>query len=909
MFWKRKRSGRDFSEELRSHLELEADELKTEGLAPNEAPWAARRAMGNLTAAEERFYERGRLMWLDDLIRDAHYALRMMRRSPGFTAGTALLLALGIGANTAIYSFVEAILLRSLPVRDPQSLVLLKWRATKDPAVSRSFDGESHRDPALGIVSGNFPFPAFEFLGSDNQVLSGIFGFAGGGNLTVLANGSADRTGALFVSGQFFRSLNIVPALGRILEPVDDGAGAPAVAVLSHAWSKAHFGESANAIGQTILVNNQPFQVVGIAPEGFFGVDTGRNVQVYLPIRSFQSLRTQFVGNRNSMYRDEHWYWIQVMGRLRPGVTMPQAEAALAASFAGWVGNTASTDREKATLPTLYLQEGASGLDFQRYSFSKPLFLLMAMAGLILAIACANVANLLLARAVARRREIALRLGLGGGRWRISRQLLTESVLLSALGGAFGILFAWAGMRGLSALLDVWQHGTTFRVEVNWSFLIVSAALALLTGLLFGVAPAIQSSRVQPGPGLKEVRIGGPATWLGRMFPGSGLKNGLVAIQIAISLTLLAGAFLFVRTVSNLQSVRLGFNQDNLLLFDVDAKQAGYQGEALGRFYDQAVSQLRSIPGVQTATIASYALVAGSRSGTGISVPGETASSNKSTAVVWVGPDFLTTMQIPLVYGGDLSDRDTRSARVVAVINEAFAARHFPDRNPVGEQIRFNDPENALATIVGVARNSLLTSLKQEIEPLVLFAYPQHLARISNMTFVARTATNPAAVAGSARRVLAAVDSRVPVTNIRTQAAQIRQTIGLERLFASLCSAFAILALVIASVGVYGTLAYSVSRRTGEIGIRVALGARRGQIVTLILRESLLMIAVGLALGVPLVWGASHFIQSFLFGAPPTDPIALSAAAISLVTSATIAGLLPAWRAARLDPTVSLRHE
>ena len=909
MFWKRKRSWRDFSEEIRAHLQLEADELKADGQTDTEARSAALRTFGNITLAQERLYERGRTLWLDDLFRDIRYALRTMRRSPVFTVGTAILLALGIGANTAIYSFAEAILLRSLPVQDPRSLVLLKWRSPDNPPVKHSQDGESHREAALGYVSGNFPYPAFELLRSDNGVLSSTFGFFGGGDITVSTSGSAEVASSLFVSGEFFSGLGIPPAVGRTIDRQDDRAGGSAVAVLSHAYWKARFGENSNAIGQTILINNTPFQVIGVAANGFFGVDPGKDVRIYLPIRFYEATRSQFVGNSNSMYRDDHWYWIQIMGRLRPGVTRQQAEAALSAAFSAWVASTASSEKEKTILPTLYLQDGASGLDLVRYYFSKPLFLLMTMAGLILALACANVANLLLARAAARRREIALRLGLGAGRLRMARQLLTESLLLSILGGAFGVFVAWAGMRGLSTLVSTWEQDTTFRAEMNWSFLLVSAGLAAITGLLFGLAPAIQAGRVQPGPGLKEAQHGGPAGWFVRVFPGGVLKNGLVTVQIAISLLLLAGASLFVRTVSNLQSVRLGFNPDHLLLFDVDARQAGYEGETMARFYTGATNRLRLMPGVQAATLASYALVAGSRSGTSVSVPGDPSTAKLGTAVIWVGPNFLNTMQIPLVLGRDISEKDSRSGPMAVVVNEAFVAKHFPDRSAIGQTLQFADPENASATIVGVARNTPLYSLKEETEPVVYGSYLQHLARISKMTFLLRTGGGSFPIAGAAQRVIASVDARVPITNVRTQIMQIQRTIGQERLFAFLCSTFAILALVIASVGLYGTLAYGVLRRTGEIGIRMALGARRRQVVLMILRESLPMVTVGLLIGLSLVWASSRLIESFLFGMTPADPAALSRAVITLVTSATIAGLLPAWRASRVDPMVSLRYE
>jgi predicted permease len=906
MFRKRRRDPSDFAEEIRSHLDLESDELKREGAAEAEARSTALRAFGNVTSTRERSYERGRLAWLDELMQDARYALRAMRRSPAYTAGVALVLALGIGANTAIYSFVEAVILRHLPLTDAQSLVLLKWHAADSPKVKRSISGEAHRDPSLGYVSGNFPYRAFEFL-ANNRVLSTTFGFFGGGDVTVLANGSADRAKSLFVSGRFFSGLQLAPSLGRMIDLEDERADGQAVAVLGHSYWQTRFGGNPAAVGQNILVNNAPFRVVGVAPRGFFGVDAGSNAQVYIPVRYYQPLRSAFSGNRNSMYQDDHWYWIQIMGRLQPGVSRQQAEAALSASFAGWVAATAENEADRKDLPLLYLLNGATGVDFLRVYYSKPLYLLAAMAGLILAVACANVANLQIARAFGRRREIVLRYGLGAGRWRIARQLLTECLLLSSVAGVASVLFAWAGMRGLSLLAASWAQDVQFRAEINWNCLLVSAALTLLTGLVFGLAPAIQVSRFQLAPGLKEVRSGAPAGWLRRMLPASGLRSGLVTVQIALSLLLVSGAWLFFRTVSNLRSVRLGFNPERVAIFEADARQAGHTGDAMGRFYGELERRLRTIPGVRAATSASYAPVSRSRSGTSVVLPGR--EKGIGTAVVWVGPDFFSTLQIPMALGREIGERDLASAPMVVVVNEAFVARHLPPGNPIGQSLRFGPPEDSPAVIVGVARNTQLVGLRDEVEPVVFGAYQQHLTRISRMTFLLRAANDSIPVIASARRIVESMDSRIPVIEVRTFEKQINGTIGQERLFAFLCSAFAGLALVIASVGLYGTLAYGVSRRTGEIGVRIALGARRVRVVSMILRESLSMIVAGFVIGLPLIWFSDKVIGAFLFRAAPNDPLTLVVPAAVLLVSALIAAGLPACRAARIDPIRALRHE
>lgn len=897
---------REMSDEFESLLDLHVEDNLRAGMSREEARREAMLRFGSIASAKESYRDAASLPFLENLARDLRYGLRTLRGSPGFTIAAVLLLALGIGANTSIYSFMDAILLRSLPVKDPQSLMLLNWQAKENPPVKRSHTGETHREPDRGIVSGNLPFRAFEFLRANNQVFTSTFGFFNGGDLTILVNGHAERSNCEFVSGNYFSGLGVPPAMGRLMDNNDEPEGAADVAVLSHAYWQSRFGQSADIIGQTILVNNIPFTVIGVAPPEFFGVDPGVNPQIYLPIRLYENIRADFSGNPKSMYQDDNWYWIRIMGRLKPGITMQRAEAELAASFSAWVSSTATSDNERTNLPLLYLQAGSGGLDLLRVYYSKPLYVLMAMTGLILAIACANIANLLLARATARRREIATRLALGASRWRVTRQLLTESALLSVLGGAFGVLFAIVGIRGLSLLLANWQPETSFRAELNWSVLAVTITLAIVIGMLFGLAPAIQSTQVRLTPGLNENRTGAPSRWR-HFFHGNGLRGALVATQIALSLLLLAGAGLFLRTLANLQSVNRGFNEENILLFQVNAKQAGYQDKALASFYTDLRERLLAIPGVRDVTMMSYAMVSGSRSRTMAVISG--TNTEGGTAALLVGPNFLKTMQIPLVLGRDIENRDMTSVSPGAVINEAFASKYFPGVNPVGRSFRFGNREGVMHEVVGVAKNALLSSLKEPIEPTVYIPHSQNLARLRQMTFSLRIAGDPMMAAAPIRQIAGQMDSRIPVTNIKTQTAQIQQTIGRERLFAALCSVFAILGLAIAAVGVYGTLAYSVSRRTGEIGIRMALGAQRRRVVAMILRESLVIIATGLAIGLPVAWLSSRLIESLVFGVKPTDPETLAAAGIILLIAAVIAAFLPAWRASTTEPMSALRHE
>ena len=700
----------ELREELQFHLEEEAEERRAEGLKEDEARRAARRELGNLTLVQENTRATWGWTILEQLAQDVRYAFRTMAANRLFTTLVVLCLALGIGANTAIYSFMDAIMLRALPVSDPESLVVLNWQAkspTRGPNfVMRSMSGSSWRNSASGTTSGMFPFAAFELFQEEDAVFSSVFAYfypSSARKLNLAINGQADLASGVTVSGDYFRGLAVLPAAGRLILPDDDRAGAPAVVVVSHSLSQRRFGGAANATGHAVLINNLPFTVVGVTPPEFFGVDPALAPDVYLPIHANEVLgASDQNGFRAARYLDPHYYWIQVMGRLRPGVTVDQAQALLAPKFQQWVSGTAS-DQQRTNLPALVVNPGAGGLGTLRRQYSQPLYVLMGMVGLILLLSCANVANLLLARATARRREMALRLSLGAGRPRVIRQLLTESVLLASLGGVLGVVLAIAGIRFLTLLLANGEPNFTLRAELNWHVLGVAAALSVLTGILFGLAPAIRATRVDVVPALKEVRAGESATrhWFGR----AGLSHLLVAGQIAISLIMLVAAGLFVRTLANLQSIELGFNRENVLLFQLDARKAGYGDQEIAVFYGDLLKQFSAMPGVRAASVSDSSLIEAG-SGTPINVPGQ--PSDPENRYLVVGPGFFTAMQIPILAGRDIEERDRRGSPAVAVINEVFARKNFADRNPLGQRLILDRPERGRRDmeIVGVSRNA-----------------------------------------------------------------------------------------------------------------------------------------------------------------------------------------------------------
>jgi predicted permease len=907
----RRRRADELREELQFHLATEADERQADGLTEDQARWAARRELGNVTLLREDTRTLWTWTFLEQLLQDLRYALRMMVKNRAVSAFAVLSLALGIGANTAIYSFMDAILLRSLPVADPASLVVMTWRAKPFNYGSRAVNGSefvlrgingSFSNDATGATGRIFPFPSFERLQEASApVLSSIFTYFPAEKMNVLVNGEAELADGEYVSGDFFHGLAVPPAAGRLIGFDDDRAGAPPVAVISQGYGQRRFGAAANAVGQQILINSVPFTVVGVTPPEFFGVDPAFAPSVYLPMHA----NLLFEADAARVYLDPNYYWIGIMGRLRPGVTMRQAESALTGPFANWVAPTAANDRERANLPMLRIDAGAAGLDTLRQRYSKPLYVLLAMVGLILAIACANTANLLLARAAARRREIAVRLSIGAGRFRLIRQLLTESLVLASLGGALGIFIAVAGTRVLTALLANGDAGFTLHAELNWRVLAVTLGLSVLCGVLFGLAPAIQSTRPALAPALKDAGATEPRNQH-TLIPRLRLQQALVVGQIALLMLLLVGAGLFAQTLSNLQSVPLGFNRENVLLFELNAPQAGYPESRAAAFYAELRRRFSEIPGVRAATLSHASLIKAGRRHP-ITVDGVLATG---TRFLQTGPGFFTAMQIPMLQGREIDERDRENTLPVAVISDLFARSFFPNQDPLGRHIRVGGTSPLDLEVIGIAATARYGGLKYAIPPVVYVPYPQvPITQLRQMTFALRVDGDPTRYVGTVRQIVHDADARVPVTSVVTQAAEIDQTINQEIVLARLCAAFAVLALLIACVGLYGTTAYAVARRTREIGIRMALGARRGIVIWMVLREVCVLAALGLAVSVPIALGTSKLIQSFLFEMKPNDPGVLALAVVTLLSAALVASYGPARRASRINPINALRHE
>ncbi len=898
-FFRRRALERELAEEMRHHLALKAEEGGANAI----------RAFGNVTLLQEE----SRAMWsfaiFEQIGQDIRYAFRTMAASPLFTAAAMLSLALGIGANTAIYSFMDAILMRALPAPHAEELVVLKWRTESRASVAHRIMGTSYRDAKNGRISPNFPAAAWDALSGDRNILQSLFAYTTHGGFNLVVNGQAEAVPGIYVSGNFYSGLGLLPAAGRLIGPDDDQAGAVPTVVLGHDYWQRRFASNPAAVGQTILINDTPVVIAGVSAPGFFGVDAAEHEDIAVPLRLRPRLTDRPAAGEQRLWIDRNTYWLELMGRMQPGVTIAQAQTAISGRFRQFALSTATSEKEKTTLPELFLESGASGLDSLRRQYSKPLFVLMAMVGLILSIACANVANLLLARSAARRREMAVRLSLGASRWRIVRQLLTESVMLSLAGGALGVLMAFWGIRFITWVIANGRDNFTLNAELNWPVLGFTLALAVAAGIVFGLAPALQSTKVDLTPALKEGKGGAGRT--GRRFPlQPSLSQLLVMAQIAMSLTLVIGAGLFVATISNLHAVDLGFNRQHLLLFALNAKQAGYKDSALAHFYDGIVERVRNLPGARGAGMSQFPLVAQYVNSANVTVPGATAPAKpQEPYILRVDAGFLPTMEIPLLRGRTLDARDMLAPNV-AVVNEKFVSTYLEGQTPIGVHFLIGDPKLGRDfEIAGVTKSSRFNSIQEDIESTVYIPYTRDLGDTSRMFFEVRTGGDPLALVSAVRGIVHAANAAVSVTDVNTQERQIEQTIGQQRTFADLCSLFAVLALAIACVGLYGAMAYAVARRTRELGIRMALGAKRGAIVWMVLREALALAVAGLAIGLIAAHEASQLIASFLFGLKPNDASAIAISVSILLAASLAASLAPAWRASRTDPMLAIRHE
>jgi len=839
-----------------------------------------------------------------------------------------LTLALGIGANTAIFSLIDAVLLRMLPVRDPQQLLLLNWASHGwAEGIMEGIAGNMDHDKSGRWTSTSFSYPIYEQIRTRNRVFSRVTALAGNGSeLNVSYNGQPARADGELVSGTFFSAMGVQPVLGRALNPDDDRIGANPVAVISYGYWGRRFGRDPGIVGRTITVNSAPFAIVGVSPPEFYGVQPGRAVEVWLPLHAQPQVEPRWSpgmpepGRQTrphpaSLLATRDMWWVVIIGRLKSGVSEQEAHAELESILQQTIAADVKPSTKPETIPHLGVDAASKGLSYLRLEFSKPLSILMVVVGLVLLIACANVANLLLARATSRQKEIAVRLAVGAGRSRLVRQLLTESVMLAGLGGAVGLVLAFWGTDLLVAFMTSGREPISLNVTPDPLVLGFTAAVSMYTGILFGLSPALRSTRVDLTPTLKESAGELWTAMRGKRGLRWGLGRGLVTTQVALSLLLLVGAGLFVRTLTNLEHVNAGFNERNLLLFGIDPTQDGYKGQRLADFYQELARRLQALPGVQSVSFSGVTLVGGGVNIRKTQIQGYVPKSGDETDGVTahsngVGPKFFETLGIPLVLGRAVSEGDTARAPKVGVINEQFARQFLGGGNPIGRRFGFGDRSTSGdIEIVGVVGDAKYERLRDEVPATIYTPCLQEVESLGPMHFEVRTAGNPMELGSAVRRVAQDMDHNLALYQVRSQVEQINQTLFQERLFSRLSSLFAVLAALLACVGIYGTMAFAVTRRTREIGVRMALGASSGEIAEMILRETLVPVSVGIAIGLVVALAGTRLISGLLYGLKPTDPLSVAVAVLFMGAAAALAGYTPARRAAQVDPMVALRCE
>ncbi len=834
---------------------------------------------------------------MGSLWQDLRFGLRMLVKSPGLTAIAVLTLALGIGANTAIFSLTDQILLRVLPVSHPEELVVLR---SPGP-----FSGSTWADSDSAM---SFSYPMYKDLRDRSPVFSGLLAKFSV-DLSVAGQGRTERGRGELVSGNYFQVLGVRPFLGRVFSMDDETApGANPVAVLSYGYWTRHFGGDSGILNKQLSVNGADITVVGVTQPGFAGVQVGSVPDMFIPI----TMKPQMTPNWNGL-PDHSSRWLAILGRLKPGDTREKAQAAAQPSYRALLEvewpllKMGADEHDKFLARQLILDVGEHGRPILQRDASQPLWFLMAMVGVVLLIACANLASLLVARAEARQREIAIRLAIGAGRGRLVRQLLTESLLLALAGGAAGLLVGYWTLRSIVGSFppDIGIIGID--AKLDYRVLAFSLGLSLLTGLLFGLAPALRATRPDVQDTLKNQAAGGSGG-----VGGVRMRKGLIIAQVALTAVLLAGAGLFTRSLLNLEKLDLGLRTDHILQFSVSPELNKYTPAQTSAFFDRIREQVALIPGVHSASAAEIPILADSNSDSNITVEGYTPKGKENLEVGenWVGPDYFSTMSIPLLSGREFNSGDAISAKKVAIINATFARLYFAGRSPIGSHFAFGsgDKTHPDIEIVGVVRDSKYADVRDKPIAFAYLPYAQD-KKVGSATVYVRTEQSPAQLAGALRQTVAGIDPNLPVYGLKTLVEQLNETMFSDRFVTALSLAMGLLAALLAAVGLYGVMAYVVARRTREIGIRMALGATREGIGWLVLREVFRMTIAGVIIGLPAAFGVGWLVQSLLFGVKASDPLVFALTVILLITVTLLASSLPARKAARVDPMVALRYE
>jgi predicted permease len=845
------------------------------------------------------------------MLKDLRHAMRMLLNARGWTAVVILSLALGIGANTALFSLVNAMLLTKVPVRDPDTLVRLRWAGRNDMVTSSSDYGFLNKTAEGENVRSTFSYPMYQQFVADNRTMTDLIACAPFGRINLVVDGQAEIATAFISSGNYYQVLGARTRLGRTITPEDDRPTAPAVAVISSQYWHSRFGTDAAVIGRTVRVNNVPVTIVGVLSPDFTGVQQpiAELQDISLPL----AVQPQLDAAAESRLNQPTYWWLQVMGRLKPGATAAQVQGNLEGIFqhtarTGFdsymqslseADRTTAANRNRTGIPRLRVESGARGVYDVNTNELRSVTILSIVAGLVLLIVCANVANLLLSRAAGRQKEFSVRLSLGATRPRLIRQLLTESLLLASMGGAAGLLVGYWGRQLLP--------GPPGQLPaLDWRILLFVVIVTGVTGLVFGIAPALRGTGVNVSSALKETS---------RSVLGSRslLGKSLLVVQVAVSLVLLVGAGLFLQTLQNLRHVDVGFNPQNLLLFRVNPQLNRYDEQRMAALYTGMIDRLATVPGVRAVAMSQPALLSGSVNGTSIYVQGRTYSldrqdrdSNNINRLV-ISPNFFDVMGIPVVVGRAFTGHDDANAPKVVIINEAAARKYFPGESPVGRRFGSSVETAGQLEIVGVLHDVKYNSVREAAPPTMYVPYLQ--TRLGNAVFELRTAGVPASAVSAVREAVRQIDPNLPLTDVSTQIEQVERRFSQEKVFAQAYTLFGGLALLLASIGLFGLMSYSVARRTNEIGIRMALGAQRQDVLRLIMEESMTLVGIGVVAGLAVAIAASRFVATLLFGVPPTDVVTMMGAVGVMVLVSGVAGYLPARRASRVDPMVALHYE
>jgi predicted permease len=901
--------------ELAAHLECLAADLMRAGFSEKQAKRRARIALGSTVVHKDAMRaSKGLTLW-DTLGGDLVYAARRLRRSVGFTLVAALSLAMAIGANTTVFSLAKQMLYERLAVPHAADLRLFSWTGTQRHVAVHHIWGDYDEIGNGRVTSTAFSYPAYLELRRQNQNLHGamqdILAFKLT-NMNATVAGSAQQSQVEMVSGNYYPLLGVQPALGRLIEPSDDAqTGQGNVAVISYGLWERSYGRSPAAIGQSVKLNDVSLTIVGVNPKGFTGAkNTQHSPDFFVPI-AMQPLISPH-GDSGSLLADAKLWWVNVMGRIKPGVADLAAQTPLDGELSALVRATMPV-RPIEDLPRMDLRDGSRGLFVQQKTFAKPMAVLLTMVGFVLLLACANIANLMLARGTQRQREMSVRLALGAGRARIARQMLVESLLLAALGGVGGLIFGYFGSNLLPKLTENAWERSDFHIHFDWMVFGFTAAITILTGVIFGLAPAWAATRVGVSSGLKET-----SQSVTRRRKGWGGKS-LVGFQIALSTLLVVGAGLFLRTLAGLNAVDVGFRTDHLLLAEVNAPQKLYPAGKDLALHSRILSSFAAVPGVEAVSPSWIAYIADDVNRTDFAVEGAPVEKDQDDSEDYnvVGKSFFPMLRIPILEGRAFGTQDTATSAKVGVINASLAKKRFPNENPIGKRFNVgghntdgkavNEPD--WIQIVGVCGDMRYSSLRDEPPPQFFLLFDQQSDVGGSLNYMIQTRAEPEAIVPSLRRVLARENPDLPLINVRTQQQQIDATTQQERIFVAMTSSFGMLALALAAVGIYGVMAYSVANRTNEIGIRLALGAQRAQVLAMILREATWISLTGVVAGLGAALVLARLIKSMLYGLQPADPVSLLSGALLLLAVGLAASWLPARRAASVQPVEALRHE